>query len=113
RNVGTPRELERLTRDLRRVLGPGALVAVDQEGGRVARLREPFTGWPPMRQFGGARDAGLAREIGRVLGRELAAAGFNVDFAPVLDVDSNPANPVIGDRSFGADPALVARLGLA
>jgi beta-N-acetylhexosaminidase len=113
RNVSSPAQLLRLTRDLRGVLGRGALVAVDQEGGRVARLREPFTTWPPMRTLGVLRRLDLARQVGRTLGRELAAAGFNGDFAPVLDVDSNPTNPIIGDRSFAADPALVARLGVA
>jgi beta-N-acetylhexosaminidase len=66
-----------------------------------------------MRRFGQANSAALARAAGRAMGRELAAAGFNCNFAPVLDVDSNPANPVIGDRSFGASPGRVARLGLA
>lgn len=66
-----------------------------------------------MRRFGEANRAPLARAAGRAMGRELAAAGFNCDFAPVLDVDSNPRNPVIGDRSFGSDPRVVASLGMA
>jgi beta-N-acetylhexosaminidase len=64
-----------------------------------------------MRRFGQANSAALAWAAGRAMGRELAAAGFNCNFAPVLDVDSNPANPVIGDRSFGASPGRVARRG--
>jgi len=77
-------------------------VCVDQEGGRVERLREPFTRLPPMRLVGeaGAEACALAGEI---LGLECAAAGFNVDFTPVADVDTNPANPVIGDRAFSSD----------
>ncbi|MEW6268299.1 MAG: beta-N-acetylhexosaminidase [Thermodesulfobacteriota bacterium] len=113
RNIGMPPELAHLTSQLRSLLGPTALIAVDQEGGRVARLRAPFTEWPPMRRFGDANSAALARAAGRAMGRELAAAGFNCDFAPVLDVDSNPANPVIGDRAFSAKPGVVARLGIA
>ena len=113
RNIGSVPELARLTLDLRRLMGRQALLAIDQEGGRVARLKEPFTIWPPMREVGNTRRADVARAVGRVLGSELAAAGFNVDFAPVLDVDTNPANPVIGDRAFAPDPSLVARLGVA
>jgi len=88
-------------------------VAVDQEGGRVSRLPEPFLVLPPMRTLGRIDELGLTRRAARVVGLELGALGFNLDFAPVLDVDSNPANPVIGDRSFGAEPERVARHGLA
>jgi beta-N-acetylhexosaminidase len=88
-------------------------VSVDQEGGRVARLRAPFLELPPMRVLGKLGDAALVEEVGVVLGAELAALGFNLDFAPVLDVDSNPKNPVIGDRAFSSDPDTVARLGCA
>jgi beta-N-acetylhexosaminidase len=89
-------------------------VSVDQEGGRVARLRgPPYTALPPMRVVGQRGDAETARRVGRLLAFELRATGFDWDFAPVLDVDSNPANPVIGDRSFSSDPAEVARLGAA
>jgi beta-N-acetylhexosaminidase len=85
-------------------------ICVDQEGGRVQRLPEPIVQLPPMRALGDAGDPELAELAGRVLGAELRAAGFNVDFAPVLDVDSNPGNPVIGDRSFGATPAQVIEM---
>lgn len=90
-----------------------ALIAVDQEGGRVARLGAPVLRLPPMRRLGELDDAGLTRRAGRVLGRQLAALGFTMDFAPVLDVDTNPKNPVIGDRSFGSRPDVVTRHGLA
>ena len=87
------------------------LVAVDQEGGRVTRIKFA-TPVPPARVL--ARlDAESIRRIGLMMGEELAALGFNVNFAPVLDVNTNPANPVIGDRSFGSDPATVSQLGLA
>ena len=95
------------------------LLCVDQEGGRVQRLRAPATRWPPMDRLGvlATRDpdaaAALARDVGRALGTELAAVGFDVDFAPVLDVHTNPANPVIGDRALATTPALVALLGRA
>lgn len=88
-------------------------VAIDQEGGRVQRLRNPVLELPPMRALGDRDDVELTRAAARALGAQLAAIGFNVDFAPVLDVATNPKNEVIGDRSFGADPQLVARHGVA
>lgn len=87
-----------------------AICSVDQEGGMVARLKAPLTIFPPMRRLGERGDAALVENVGRQLGRELLACGFNVDYAPVLDVDTNPANPIIGDRSFSRDPQEVARL---
>jgi beta-N-acetylhexosaminidase len=86
------------------------LFPTDQEGGRVARFRAPFTPFPAAKVIGDAGDADLAREAARVTAAELRAAGVNWDFAPVADVNSNPANPVIGDRAFGAEPELVARM---
>lgn len=87
--------------------------AVDQEGGRVQRLGPPFPQLPRMRRVGETGDAALTRRAGEVLARGLRAIGFRQDYAPVLDVDTNPANPVIGDRSFSRDPQVVARLGVA
>lgn len=88
-------------------------LAVDQEGGRVARLRGWFPSLPPMRLLGQTEDFYLANRVGKHLGRALAVLGFNLDFAPVLDVDSNPNNPIIGDRSFATRPDLVASLAVA
>ena len=114
RNVGPAAETARLVRDLKSHARRPFPVSVDQEGGRVARLRgPPYTALPPMRVVGQRGDAETARRVGRLLAFELRATGFDWDFAPVLDVDSNPANPVIGDRSFSSDPAEVARLGAA
>lgn len=87
-----------------------ALCAVDQEGGLVARLRAPFTCLPPMRDIGDRDDIELSQQAGRQTGRECLAAGFNVDFAPILDIDTNPDNPIIGRRAFGTDPETVTRL---
>jgi beta-N-acetylhexosaminidase len=97
---------------LLRSLGPDEpplFIAVDQEGGRVARLQEPVLKLPPARVFGAIDDLELTRDAARALGEQLALLGFNLDFAPVLDVDTNPQNPVIGDRSFSDDPAKVSR----
>jgi beta-N-acetylhexosaminidase len=94
-------------------VGPAPLVAIDQEGGRVQRLGAPVLQLPPMERLGRIDDPALTRRAGRALGAQLAALGFDLDFAPVLDVSTNPDNRVIGDRSFGADPERVARHGLA
>jgi beta-N-acetylhexosaminidase len=115
RNVVDAEQVAGLVAELKRAAGRPLLVSIDQEGGRVARLRAPqgFTELPPMRAVGATGDAALAREVGALLGRELRAVGIDQDYAPVVDVDTNPANPVIGDRSFARDPAAVARLGVA
>jgi beta-N-acetylhexosaminidase len=84
-------------------------VAIDQEGGRVQRLRAPWTEWPPMRRLGERDDLAETARVARGLACELADLGLDLDFAPVVDVDTNPANPVIGDRSFGREAERVAR----
>jgi len=92
------------------------LVSVDQEGGRVQRVRYPATQWPPMLSFDRLPDDQadlLARQVGGAMGGELAALGFDLDFAPVLDVHTNPSNPIIGDRAFATEPERAARRALA
>jgi beta-N-acetylhexosaminidase len=88
------------------------LVSVDQEGGRVARLRGIATDVPAMRVVGKAaeEDPELPYRLGAMMARELSALGFHWDFAPVVDVDTNPKNPVIGERSFSRDAAVVGRI---
>jgi beta-N-acetylhexosaminidase len=115
RNVVDAEQVAALVAELKRAAGRPLLVSIDQEGGRVARLRAPqgFTELPPMRAVGATGDAALAFDVGALLGRELRAVGIDQDYAPVVDVDTNPANPVIGDRSLSRDPAEVARLGAA
>ncbi len=95
--------------------GTPCLIAVDQEGGVVQRVRAPATVWPPMRSHDRHTndDQALAEQVGLAMGRELDALGFDVDFAPVLDIHTNPANPIIGDRAFGTEPETVARRALA
>lgn len=115
RNIRDLASTHALCSALRNVCPPELppFVAVDQEGGRVARLRGWFPALPPMRLLGRTEDFYLATRVGKHLGRALAALGFNLDFAPVLDVDSNPNNPIIGDRSFATNPDLVASLAVA
>jgi beta-N-acetylhexosaminidase len=88
-------------------------VSVDQEGGRVARLAAPFTEWPPMAALGRSGDAGLAGRFARALASELRAVGITMDYAPVLDVRTNPGNQVIGDRALSDKAEDVARLGVS
>jgi beta-N-acetylhexosaminidase len=111
RNVAGPDQLRALVAALHAAAPPEhpLVVAVDQEGGRVQRLRAPWTEWPPMRRLGEIDRPDTTRRVGRALGRELGALGIDLDFAPVVDVDTNPANPVIGDRSFARTPEAVSR----
>lgn len=92
---------------------PPVAIYVDEEGGPVSRLPAPLLRLPAMRTLGRTGDAGLLRAVGETLGRELTALGVHVDLAPVVDVDTNPKNPVIGPRSLHGDAAEVARLGVA
>ncbi len=113
RNIASPAQVKALIRDLRTVAPGPLIVAVDQEGGRVARLKET-RGFPPSPSAGslGARDdVEATRNAARATAETLAEAGFDLNFAPVVDLDVNPANPVIGglERSFSADPDVVTR----
>jgi beta-N-acetylhexosaminidase len=114
RNIGEPEQVADLCFAAAR-LDPElpAWVSVDQEGGRVARLKAPFTEWPPMATLGRSGDASLAERFARALASELTAVGVTLDYAPVLDVHTNPGNPVIGDRALAEKAEEVARLGAA
>lgn len=110
RNISDRVQLMELCASIREAALPSGLVpiiAVDQEGGRVQRLRRIG----PL--FDAARDQANPRDTGLHIGDELALLGFNTDYAPVLDVDSNPSNPIIGDRSFSCDPVVVASSAVA
>lgn len=112
KNIQDESQLARLVTDLRAVMGEDALIAIDQEGGGVFRTTFlPFA--PSAMSLGAANDEDLARNVGRAVARPLAALGINWNFAPVLDLNVNALNPVIGDRAFGADPERVARLASA
>lgn len=117
RNIGTPDEtkaqIAQMQARARELTLPPLFVAVDQEGGRVQRLGPPlYPARPTAREIGLSNGAeSRARTEAASLGRELKSLGFNWDFAPVLDVDNNPDNPVIGDRAYSPDPERVAALG--
>ncbi len=107
RNMPDRDTLERLVADLLE-RDPGGIVAVDHEGGRVDRLPAGFTKFPPALHMARCGDPGLLREVGLAQARELRAVGFNVNFAPCLDIHTNPDNPIIGDRAFGSTPEEVS-----
>jgi beta-N-acetylhexosaminidase len=114
RNIEAPEQVAELAAEseaLGRTMP--AWVSVDQEGGRVARLKEPFTKWPPMATLGraGKESEALAERFAKALAEELIAVGITLDYAPVLDIHTNPKNPVIGDRAFAEKAEDVARLG--
>ncbi len=114
RNVAEPGQVAELAHDaLHLTEQTPAWVSVDQEGGRVARLKAPFTEWPPMATLGRSGDVTLTKRFARALALELKAVGVNLDFAPVLDIHTNPKNPVIGDRALAERAAEVAAHGTA
>lgn len=112
RNVEAPEQVAELSSETEALGRSMPLwVSIDQEGGRVARLKEPFTRWPPMATLGRARSEELAERFARALAQEVAAVGITLDYAPVLDIHTNPKNPVIGDRALAERAEEVARLG--
>lgn len=114
RNIESPEQVADLSRQARELSRELPLwVSVDQEGGRVARLKSPFTLWPPMNTLGRSGDEALAERFARALAAELRAVGVSMDYTPVLDILTNLKNPVIGDRSLAQTAGDVARLGAA
>jgi len=86
--------------------------SVDEEGGRISRMPDDFKKFPTNKAIGELNNGDLSFEIGCAIAQEIKAFGFNMDFAPVLDINSNPKNPVIGDRSFGSNAGVVSELGV-
>jgi len=117
RNIQSPTQLKRLVGGLRDAATIPLLVAIDEEGGQVDRLKAKY-GFPATvsaASLGARGDAAYTRKRAKAIGTTLAGLGIGLDLAPVVDVDVNPTNPVIGalDRSFSADPAVVATQGRA
>src|SRR5688572_31597734 len=97
-NIESPEQVAGLAHDVRDLgMELPAWMGIDQEGGRVARLRSPFTEWPPMAVLGRSNDVRLAGKFAAAMAAEMAAVGISLDYAPVLDIHTNPKNPVIGD----------------
>ncbi|GAB4334260.1 MAG: beta-N-acetylhexosaminidase [Candidatus Abyssubacteria bacterium] len=114
RSASHLKEMNERLQQLRREVSDSPLfIAIDQEGGCVARITDGVTVFPGNMALGALDSDDLARQVGEVTGAELASLGINVNFAPVLDINSNPENPGVGARAFGSDPVLAARLGAA
>lgn len=119
RNVESPGQVARLNSKLQQAAiqsgHPGLFIAIDQEGGRVTRLTadKGFTEFPSAMALAASTNPENAKAIAQAIAIEMRTVGLNIDFAPVLDVNNNPANPVIGLRSFSSDPAIVAEFGIA
>lgn len=118
RNVEEPKQIYDLTNEIQSLRNQmmsdvPLIVGIDMEGGRVARLKAPFTTWPPMANLGEIDSPSLAFKFAQSMGEELKAVGINLNFAPCVDVLTNPANELIGDRSFSDDPEIVGKIGSA
>lgn len=114
RNVSSPEQVHALCSEiqsLRHQMPDKAplFIGIDMEGGRVARLKAPFTVWPPLKVLGDLDNSTVSFNLANKMGLELHAVGINLDFAPCIDVFTNPKNTVIGDRSISSDPELVAK----
>lgn len=114
RNVADPKQVWELCHEiqsLRHKMADKAplFIGIDMEGGRVHRLKSPFTQWPPAKKLGDLDAPTVSFHLANRLGLELQAVGINLDFAPSVDVLTNPANTVIGDRAISSDPEMVAK----
>lgn len=114
RNLVNPAQIAHLTNDLQALAEDNPLlIAIDQEGGRVSRLPSGFTIFPPAATVAQAGSTELAYQAAAVTAKELRAVGINMNMAPVLDIHTNPSNPIIGDRAFGIEPEQVCLMGAA
>ncbi|HWP62474.1 MAG TPA: glycoside hydrolase family 3 N-terminal domain-containing protein [Candidatus Binatia bacterium] len=115
-NIGSPAQVRALTDALQTARPPGTpplLIAADEEAGQLSAFGPSTTPFPGNLALGAAADPALAEAVGRAIGRELRALGVNVNYAPVCDLATNPANPSLLTRGFGSDPAMVADLAAA
>jgi beta-N-acetylhexosaminidase len=113
RNFRDVAELTRLTHAIWQAAAGPVLIGIDQEGGTKFSLGEPFTPWPSPAELGRLAEASLVENVARAMARELRAAGVNLNFAPMLDLATNPSSPVTSGRSFGSDPHHAAQMGCA
>lgn len=117
RNITTVEQVVELNKQIYRAscdnVNSFPFIAVDQEGGRVSRIPEPFLQCDHFGKLGQTKSKDLAYKLGKAIGTELFSLGFNLNFAPVLDVDTNPNNPVIGNRALSKDANVVSQLGCA
>jgi beta-N-acetylhexosaminidase len=114
RNVAEPKQVRDLCQEIQSLRNQTPektplFTAIDMEGGRVARLKAPFTQWPPLKKLGDLDSPTVSFHFARAMGEELKSVGINLDFAPCIDVFTNPKNTVIGDRAVSSDPEMVAK----
>ncbi len=114
RNVADPKQVHDLCSEIqslrhKQVDKAPLFIGIDMEGGRVHRLKPPFTVWPALRKLGDLDAPTVSFHFANRMGQELRAVGINLDFAPCVDIFTNPANSVIGDRSISSDPEMVAK----
>ena len=118
RNYESPEQVYELNKEIQNLCTTNghkapAFIGIDMEGGRVQRLKDPFTIWPPMNKVSALDSTSKAYDLGLAMGNELKAVGINMDFSPCVDTLLNNENEVIGDRSFGNDPEEVGKYGSA
>ena len=117
KNFANYEQTQKLISDINSTSEIPMFISIDQEGGRVQRLKElddqTITLFPSMYELGNTNDENLADEVGKVMGEELRVFNINMNFAPVLDIYSNPSNTVIGDRSFGRTAETVSKMALS
>ncbi len=118
RNVESPEQIHALVSELQGLRNQKSdhspfFVAIDMEGGRVARLKAPFTQWPTAEKMSALDSTSVAFKFANMMGSELTAMGINLNFSPCIDVLTNPENEIIGDRALGKEPEIVAKLGSA
>jgi beta-N-acetylhexosaminidase len=117
RNVQGPSQIAELSNDIQfscRPKGcPPIFISIDHEGGKVNRLSKPFTKFPGNDHLGQLGSPKIAFDFGQVLGKELKSVGININYAPVVDVNSNPQSPVINERAFSSDPEVCGKMGSA
>ncbi len=114
RNLVNPEQIAKLTNELQALAGDiPLLMAIDQEGGRVSRLPSDFTIFPPAATVAQSGSTELAYQAAAVTAKELRSVGINMNMAPVLDIHTNPSNPIIGNRAFGTAPEQVCKMGAA
>lgn len=110
RNIESPKQIAELINEVQRLSKTPLFIAVDQEGGKVTRLHEPFTQFGGASLFAKANSPKLTFEAYQAMAKELRAVGINYNFAPVVDINTNPKNPIIRDRAFSSDPQIVAKI---
>lgn len=114
RNLSEPKQIHALCQELqslrRQMENKTPLfIGIDMEGGRIAQLKPPFTQWPPLKKLGDLDAPTVSFHFANRMGQELSAVGINLDFAPCVDIFTNPKNTVIGDRALSTDPEMVAK----